>query len=259
MYHELALPQRALASADPGYDLYCVPRDAFRAQLEAIAAAGLRGASLGETWARSEGHVVAITFDDGCETDWMEAAPLLCARGFGATFFVVAGFVGRRGYLTQAQLRDLAAAGFEVGSHSLSHRMLTTVTLPELEREIVDSRASLEDLCGAPVRHFSCPHGRWSSALARLAREAGYETVSTSRVGLNGPTTHATRLRRIAVQRGVDAESVAALAQGHGMRRLLLRDAALRAAKGIVGDAAYASCRRHAMRLLGGARRRQRP
>jgi peptidoglycan/xylan/chitin deacetylase (PgdA/CDA1 family) len=243
MYHELEVPGRALASGAPGYAVYCVARDAFRAQLDALAGAGLRGRSLGEAHARGDAATVAITFDDGCETDLTEAAPALRERGFGATFFVIAGLLGRPGYLSPAQLRELAAAGFEIGSHSLTHRMLTALDPGELDRELTGSRSRIEDAAGAPVAHFSCPHGRWSPAVAAAARRAGYATVSTSEVGLNGPATPGTRLRRIAVQRGAGAESVARLARGHGLWRRIARGAVLDAGKRVLGEGAYAAVR----------------
>jgi peptidoglycan/xylan/chitin deacetylase (PgdA/CDA1 family) len=250
MYHELGAPGRALAEADPGYAVYCVGRDAFEAQMDALRTGGLCGASLGEARARGDARVVALTFDDGCETDWLEAAPLLRERGFGATFFVVAGFLGRRGYLTASQLRELAGAGFEIGSHSLTHRMLATLPSGEMEAELVVSREKLEDAAGVTVAHFSCPHGRWSPALAVAAARAGYRTVSTSQVGLNTPTTPATALRRVAVRRGTEPGALAALAGGRGLWRSILRDAGLDAGKRLLGEGGYAAARKGAMRLL---------
>lgn len=252
MYHELAVPGRALAVADPGYDLYCVARDAFCGHMDALAEAGLRGAALGEARARGDARTVAITFDDGCGSDWTEAAPILRERGFGATFFVIAGFLGRRGYMTPAQVRELAAAGFEVGSHSLTHRMLTELSPAEVEDELAGSRARLEELAGAPVVHLSCPHGRWSRAVVAAAQRAGYETVSTSQVGLNGPSTPATRLRRIAVLRGTGGGELPRLARGEGLWRRIARDAALDAGKRLLGEAGYAALRQRMLRLRGG-------
>jgi len=251
MYHELAAPGRALADDGAGYAVYCVARDAFREHLRALSEAGLQGRSIGGALASGDG-TVAITFDDGCETDFTEAAPLLRERGFGATFFVIAGQVGRRGHLGAGQLRALAAAGFEIGSHSLTHRMLTALAPDELDRELAGSRARLEDSVGARVAHLSCPHGRWSRAIAAAAVRAGYETVSTSAAGLNDASTPPTRLRRIAVQRGATPDEVAALARGRALWRRIARDAALDAGKRLLGEATYVTVRE---RLLGRGRR----
>jgi peptidoglycan/xylan/chitin deacetylase (PgdA/CDA1 family) len=250
MYHELHIEGRPLVDADPGYAVYAVGRDTFREHMDYLVRAGVRCRSLGEARARGDARIIALTFDDGCETDWTEAVPILKQRSFGATFFVIAGFLGTRGYMSAAQLRELASAGFELGSHSLTHRMLPTLPQAEIVRELAGSKAKIEDTAGAPVRHFSCPHGRWSPLIATAARDAGYETVSTSRVGLNTPTTPPLALRRVAVKRGHDLATFAAMARGRGLWRRIVTGAALGATKGVLGDGGYAAFRSRALRLL---------
>src|SRR4051812_17342126 len=101
MYHEIELPGRPTCRAEPGYLRYVVPEANFLVQLDHLRAEGVRGLSVGAALAgRPAGQrAVAITFDDGCETDLLVAAPLLRERGFGATFYVVPGFLGRPGFL----------------------------------------------------------------------------------------------------------------------------------------------------------------
>ena len=115
-------------------------------------------------------------------------------------------------------------------------------------------RALLEDAAGAPVRRLSCPHGRWSRTVAAAARRAGYETVSTSDAGLNGPTTPATRLRRIAVQRGTSAAELVELVRGRGLWRRIGRNAVLDAGKRLLGEDGYAALRERLMRRGGASR-----
>src|SRR5690349_14122288 len=114
MYHELEWPGRPPCRREPGYLRYVVPEAGFLAQLDLLCAHGFQGLSVSAALAdRPAGPpAVAITFDDGCATDLLRAAPLLQERGFGATFYVVAGFVGRPGFLTGPQVRDLAELGF---------------------------------------------------------------------------------------------------------------------------------------------------
>lgn len=252
MYHELAVPGRPLADGRAGYAAYCVHRDAFRAQMLALAGAGLRGTSLGRARALGDARSFAVTFDDGCETDWTDAAPVLCELGFGATFFVVAGFLGRPGHLAPAHVRALADAGFEIGSHTLWHRPLTALAPREVERELTGSRAALEDVVGGPVVHLSCPHGRWSPAVAAAARAAGYRTVSTSQAGRNAPGTPGARLRRIAVRKDASADRVAAVvARGDGLRQAILRGVALDAGRRLLGARGYAALRERLLRSSG--------
>src|SRR5579864_5843470 len=105
MYHELELPSRPLCQSDPGYVRYILSLQAFRSQMNWLAQNGWRGLSVGEAVGHSAENSVAITFDDGSETDLLAAAPILKENGFNATFYVTAGFVGKGGYLSSAQVR----------------------------------------------------------------------------------------------------------------------------------------------------------
>src|SRR5437588_9421467 len=115
MYHELELPGRPLCQSEPGYVRYIVTRDSFQSQINWLRQNGWRGLSVSEALNYPEEKSVAITFDDGCETDLITAAPILKENGFNATFYVTAGRVGQPGYLSQEQLRQLELLGFEFG------------------------------------------------------------------------------------------------------------------------------------------------
>src|SRR5688500_7529622 len=123
MYHELERPRRALCDDSPGYLRYVVREEDFLRQLDHLRERGIAGLDVSTALMRPSPGV-AITFDDGCETDLLIAAPALRERDFGATFYITTGFLGRRGYLDSQQLRTLAESGFEIGSHGVTHRFL---------------------------------------------------------------------------------------------------------------------------------------
>ncbi len=100
MYHELELPGRALVQSEPGYVRYILPADTFRSHLQWMKASNFRGLNVSEALQYPAGPSVCITFDDGCETDLITAAPILQEYGFRATFYLTAGFLGTSGYLT---------------------------------------------------------------------------------------------------------------------------------------------------------------
>src|SRR5262249_11506968 len=204
MYHELERPGYPTCRCGPGYLRYVIPKANFLAQLDYLRAEGFQGLSVDAALVDrpADQRAVAITFDDGCETDLLVAAPLLQERGFGATFYIVAGFVGRPGFLTGSQVRQLAESGFEIGCHSMTHPYLTDLDEGRLGVESMEAKDRLEQLTGRPVAQFSCPGGRWDSRVARLARDSGYASVTTSRVGANGPADDRYGLARVAVQRG---------------------------------------------------------
>jgi peptidoglycan/xylan/chitin deacetylase (PgdA/CDA1 family) len=254
MYHELGVEGRPLVDEDPGYSRYVVGAGAFRAHLAHLRAGNFRG--LNVTEALSEGGApdggaprVVLTFDDGCETDLTVAAPLLKEAGYNATFYVTAGHVNRRGYLSAAQLRELGDMNFDIGCHSMTHRLLLpAVTDAQLHTEIAEAKDVLEDLTGRRVSNFSCPGGRWTKRVADFARAAGYETVATSDVGLNTAATDRLRLARVAVMRHTTQADFARICRGEGLWKLRARDAVLGTAKKALGDAGY---RKFRSRVLG--------
>ena len=240
MYHELGRAGRPTCRREPGYLRYVLPEADFRAQLDHLRAHGFQGLSVGAALAGRPApqKAVAITFDDGCETDLLVAAPLLQDRGFEATFYVVAGFVGRPGFLTGVQVRQLAELGFEIGCHSMTHSYLTDLDDGQLRVEIVAAKDRLEQLTGRPVGQFSCPGGRWDGRVARLAREAGYASVATSRVGANRPGDDRYCLARVAVQQGTSLSGFDGACRGR-LRRRRLKEGVLASAKKFAGNALY--------------------
>jgi len=241
MYHELGMPGRKPFLDEPGYVRYVVHESDFRQQLRLMKESGMRGLNVGEALAgtASQEPGVVLTFDDGCETDLLAAAPALQSLNFDATFYVVSDFVGQPGILSSSQLRALSEMGFEVGSHSKTHAYLTDLDPSRLRDEILNSKDRLEQILGRRVEHFSCPGGRWNRAVAEMCREAGYRSVVTSRIGKNLPATDRFQLRRVVVQRNTAAHAVLALARGQGLGLLQARQTLLDAAKSLVGNSIY--------------------
>jgi len=201
MYHELESPGRPLCHTDPGYVRYVIRASDFQAQLELLQKEGWKGMSVGEIVGSFPQKTVAITFDDGSESDLLAAAPILHECGFGATFFITAGWLGRYGFLSPSQLCELSALGFEIGSHSMTHACLTDLDDDGLRRELVDSKLQLEQIIGKPVEHFSCPGGRFDSRVARMACDAGYRTLSSSQPRANTIAADRFSLGRVAIMR----------------------------------------------------------
>ena len=245
MYHELELAGRPLADPDPGYVRYCVFADRFREQLDAIRSHGLRGSSVSE-WVDNAAPAtpsVVITFDDGCETDLITAAPMLRERGFNATCYLTVDFLGRRGFLSRAQVRELAATGIEIGCHSMSHAFLSDIDDAALRREVVDAKHVLEQLSGTRVRSFSCPGGRYDDRLAPLAAEANYDSVTTSRVARNDHAQRRELLGRVPVMRDTRASGFAAMLEGRGFAAQQRKERVLAAAKAVLGNTLYEKLR----------------
>jgi peptidoglycan/xylan/chitin deacetylase (PgdA/CDA1 family) len=253
MYHELQVPGRPPCQFESGYMRYVVVQEDFRFQMQWLQQAGWRGMSVTEALAlgqqNDEGHTcVAITFDDGCETDFTAAAPILKQAGCNATFYATVEFLGRRGYMNPSQLKELSTAGFEVGCHSMTHSYLTDLDDRGLRREIVDSKAQLEEIVGKPVDHFSCPGGRYDAHVIRFARDAGYRSVANSRIQANTLTADTFALGRIAITRGTGLATFQSLCRAEGLWKTQVHDGLRNTAKQVLGNSLYDRVR---ARLLG--------
>ncbi len=182
MYHELELPNRHLCQSEPGYLRYVISEQEFREQMAAIRESGLQGLSVTDALTFST-PAVAITVDDGCETDLLAIAPILKQFEFGATFYVVAGFLDKRGYLSVSQLRELNGLGFEIGCHSMTHPYLSDLDDASLQREITDSKKALEQILGksrSAFKNLCRGSGLWKLQLRVGMRDSAKRMLGNS-------------------------------------------------------------------------------
>lgn len=239
MYHELEEPGRSLCQSQPGYVRYVLQVADFRTQMELLQSEGWRGVSVGEAIRFPDDKTVAITFDDGSETDLLYAAPVLRQLDFGATFYITNRWLGQRGYLSHAQLRELCALGFEIGCHSMTHAYLTDLDESGLHREIAEAKAQLERVLGKPIEHFSCPGGRFDRRVAKVAAQAGYRTVATSQIRANSESTDRFALGRVAVMRSTSLRDFRELCSGRGLWQSRMSQQLGQAGKKLFGNSIY--------------------
>jgi peptidoglycan/xylan/chitin deacetylase (PgdA/CDA1 family) len=193
----------------------------FEQQLRSLVDRGYEGATFTEA-VLSPPHrrTLAVTFDDGFRSVLELAFPVLDRLGLPATLFVPTDLVGSDrpmswaglgGWLAGAhaaellpldwdELRRLASAGWEIGSHTRTHPRLTTLTDEELGEQLTVSRARLEQELGVPCRSLAYPFGEADERVVAAAREAGYEAAG----GLPTSFRHASALTwpRTGVWRG---------------------------------------------------------
>jgi peptidoglycan/xylan/chitin deacetylase (PgdA/CDA1 family) len=87
------------------------------------------------------------------------ALPILRTYGFVATFYVVAGRIGRANNLSWDQVAELAAAGMEIGDHTMPHVRLTRLTPAEIQHEINAAQTLLQARLGVAPTTFAYPFG----------------------------------------------------------------------------------------------------
>ncbi|HEV8447117.1 MAG TPA: polysaccharide deacetylase family protein [Gemmatimonadaceae bacterium] len=120
---------------------------------------------------------VVITFDDGWETQYSIALPVLRQLHFTATFFIFSQPIGvDRGYMTWPQIMELQAAGMTIAAHSRTHPKLTLPTV-SLASEVAGSRADIQREIGVAPDIFAYPYGIWDDRVAAAVRSAGFQAA----------------------------------------------------------------------------------
>lgn len=243
MYHELALPNRATCHREPGYTRYVVSASDFAGQMDHLKRGGWHAKNVSQALQSFDGKSVCVTFDDGCETDLLSAAPFLKELGFGATSYVTVGFLGQPGYLSESQVRSLSTLGVEIGCHSQTHPYLPDVDDARLHDEIAGAKDRLEQIAGVPVEHFSCPGGRWDRRVVAAVKAAKFRSMATSRTGLNFAATDPFELARVVVSQGASEESIVQACSGRGLLGTQLREKARESVQRVLGNSTYDSLR----------------
>jgi peptidoglycan/xylan/chitin deacetylase (PgdA/CDA1 family) len=213
MYHDVVAAGSEDASGFPGRDaaLYKVTPAQFEEHLTALECVQHRVPGTGPP----QPLPITITFDDG-GVSAMIAADALERHEFIGHFFVTGNYIGTRGFLDAAQLRELHARGHVIGSHSCSHPLrMGHCSWTQLLDEWTRSREILEQVLSSEIRIASVPGGDFAPSVADAAAHAGITRLFTSE-----PTARAreafglTLLGRFTIQKWTTAETVAGLACG---------------------------------------------
>ncbi|MFG2653073.1 polysaccharide deacetylase family protein [Streptomyces sp. NPDC048436] len=236
MYHSIAheptLDTREL-SVSPG---------AFAEQLGLLGERGftpLSTAGLAAIW-RTPGRTlparpVLITFDDGYEGVHRHALPVLAEHGFASTLFVSTGWLrgahdtggGPDLMLDWDQVRQLAAAGTEIGGHSHTHPQLDQLDDGDLWFELLRCKEIVTDELGTAPASFAYPYGYSNRRVRRTVRTAGFTQSLAVGNGLARRGQGPYALRRVTVRRSTDIEEFERLVEGRAIARNFARDRVL--------------------------------
>ena len=140
-----------------------------------------------------------ISFDDGYRDNFLNAYPILREQGMTAAFYIITGMVGEDDRLTPAHIREMAANGMSIGSHTVSHRELGEMDAEEAANEMSLSRLYLEGLLQRPVNFIAYPKGCYNEFTAKIANEAAYNGGFSVEYGTCARNSNPYALRRIPI------------------------------------------------------------
>ena len=120
---------------------------------------------------------IVISFDDGRLDIYETAFPIMQAHDFQGIFYIISGGLGDEGLVGVDELKEMAAAGWEIGSHSNSHADLSKIGGAASYREVVLSRYMLEEALGVPVTSFAYPFGTITDTAGQQIHIAEYESA----------------------------------------------------------------------------------
>lgn len=119
--------------------------------------------------------VVSFTFDDG-NADQITAATAMKSKGLKGTYYINDEWIGASGYLTRANLTQLAADGNEIGGHTVTHQDLVGMDATEAKRQICNDRAMLQSWGYKPTS-FAYPFAAADASVEAIAAACGYTTA----------------------------------------------------------------------------------
>ena len=173
---------------------------ALRDQLTLLVERGYRGVTFsGLAEARGKGKLLAVTFDDAYRSVHSLAAPILAELGLPGTVFAPTSYIGTERPMSWPgierwletpharelvpmswdELRSLAEAGWEVGSHTVTHPRLTSLEDGLLDAELRDSRLECSERMGEPCTSIAYPYGDHDDRVVAATARAGYEWGAT--------------------------------------------------------------------------------
>ncbi len=211
MYHVINPPP----AGAPFPGLY-VPADEFAAQMRALKAAGWHAVTMDQLeayWKRGvplgPGKPIVLTFDNGYASQYLNAMPILKRLGWvGDENIQLSGLPPSQGGLTDAQVRGLLAAGWELDTQGISHADLIALDAGQLHYQVATARQILRKRYGVPVNWFCYPSGHYNATVIAQVKAAGFVGSTTVIPGWASPGEDPYRLPRLRVLGGTSPSAL---------------------------------------------------
>lgn len=208
MYHEVNDAQLN--------NLYLSVAD-FQSHLDYFQEAGITPITMEQLWDHWENKAplpdkpVVLTFDDGYRSMYTTVYPMLAERGWPGTFYCVSDYTASGDFISEDMIREMAAAGMEIGSHTASHVELDSCAGDALNEQLTQSRDILSGMSEKPVVQLCYPSGHYNPDTQAAAQAAGYHCAVTTEYGFAAPEQGLFALKRIRISLGNTGETLRAI------------------------------------------------
>lgn len=230
IYHSLS------AEASAPYKRYSMDPGQFTEQMEHIGAGGYTTLTVNQLLvAIADSSIppperpIVITFDDGFEDLHSVALPVLTRLGLRSTAYIVTAYLGGtsrwlaplgegdRPMLSTRQVRELDAAGVEIGAHGHRHLALDEMPFSLAEREIDTCRVRLEEIVDHAVVTFAYPFGYHTGRIKRYLEATGFESACGVKQALSFPGDDRFALARAIVGSDLSTAGLDEWLRGEGL------------------------------------------
>jgi peptidoglycan/xylan/chitin deacetylase (PgdA/CDA1 family) len=213
MYHVINPPPPG--AKFPG--LY-VPPEEFAAQMQALAQAGFHAVTMDQMLAHwthgaplPAGKPIVLSFDNGYQSQLTRALPVLRRLGWVAVENIqLTGLPPSQGGLSEAQVKELVSAGWELDTQGFSHADLITLGRAALRYQVAVARGEVQRRYHVPVNWFCYPSGHYNATVIAEVRAAGFLGSTTVVPGWATPAEDPYRLPRLRVLGGTSPQALLA-------------------------------------------------
>lgn len=121
---------------------------------------------------------VVITFDDNQLSAYDLAVPILKRNRQIAVFYLIANRLKHHGMIDESRVKNLVEAGMDIQSHSVTHSIMTKLTIKKLDQELGQSKEIIEAVTGKKVRHLAYPLTAQNKMVRERVKAAGYASAT---------------------------------------------------------------------------------
>lgn len=213
-------------SIDFNDPIYSIDELSFTQQLEIIKKLEMKVILVSEIskYEHKSKTSIAITFDDGHDSDFNIAYPKLNEYGFKATFYIPTSKL-EGDSLKIKQYQQILADGHQIGPHGKTHTYLSDLNYKEQLKELAESKETLESITNEKAIYFSLPGGKYNKKTLEISKELGFKGLLTTKFGFNDINDKSILLKRWTIKKSTSIDLFEKIVCGNRLevKKLLIK------------------------------------